>query len=58
MVKIGKVRKCQKVAPCDLWKWLNLFYMKSYFLVILEQLGFSLNIAVAMHPNGPKGLRN
>ena len=32
--------------------------MKYCFLVILEQLGFSLNIAVAMHSNGPKCLRN
>ena len=58
MVLIGKFRKCQKVAPCDLWKRLTVFYMKSYFLVILEQLVSSLNIAVEMHPNGPKCLGN
>ena len=36
---------------------LTVFYMKSYFLIILEQLGFLLIIAVVMHPNGPKCLR-
>ena len=28
-----------------------------FVMVVLEQLGFSLNIAVVMHPNGPKCIR-
>ena len=35
MVIIGKVRKCPKVAPCDLWKWLteSVFFSENKILI-------------------------
>ena len=52
----GKLRNRSEIAPewwsVEMWEYLfswNLFF---------DKLAFSLNMAVFMHPNGPKCLRN
>ena len=36
MVIIGKIRKCPKVAPCDLWKRVTVFLMKSHRITLCK----------------------
>ena len=54
----GKLSNQSKIAPGGLSKRENILFFRNLVFAKLEQLGFSLNIAVVMHPNGPKYLRN
>merc|ERR1712208_236201 len=53
----GKLRNQSKIAPGGLSKRESILFFRNLVFAKLEQLGFSLNIAVVMHPNGPKCLR-
>ena len=50
----------EPIENCTWWSveaWEYSFFRNLVFAK-LEQLGFSLNISVVMHPNGPKCLKN
>ena len=51
----GKFRKVGFFAPGGLWKWGQGKFSQN---LVFDKFAFSLNIAVLMHPNGPKCIRN
>ena len=51
----GKLRNHSKIAPGGLRNSYCDFFPKN---LVFDKLAFSLNMAVFLHPNGPKCLRN